>query len=462
MKLDLPLPLPGQLQIIRSGARHKVVICGRRWGKTSCGVNCISVGHGPKRKDGRPLFKGIIHGAHGVWAPPTFGHVAEVWRELKTRLADITVDKSEKEYRLEVRNGGSIMVRSGEAPDSFRGFKFDFAFIDEVSLHVPEIWSQALAPALSDSRGWAIFSGTPKGPDNWSYDLFQRASHLKGWERWQRPSSDNPLMTPEEMNLRKLEVGTYAFRREYLAEFVSPTAGFFKAEWFHGATFHKQDKNERVVIDTIGIPIPLHAMDIFCTVDLATTTKTTSDYTVFMVFGITRERQLIVLDVVRKKLEAPEIIPLLSKTVKKWNVRTTFIESVAFQQAMVQFAKRDGLNVVAVRPDKDKVSRAEVPAALMEGKKMFFVKDTPWYADLESEFLNFPDKQTHDDVVDCGSLAAWVYKQHRASVGPVVDFRAQKIDREGLREEIEDILRKRNKGLFGDLEPENRNDIFGH
>ena len=55
-RVVLPNPLPHQVGVLCHPARTKLVVCGRRWGKTMAGLIAVVEGHGPERRrlPGRP------------------------------------------------------------------------------------------------------------------------------------------------------------------------------------------------------------------------------------------------------------------------------------------------------------------------------------------------------------------------------------------------------------------------
>ena len=113
----LPDPLPHQLDVLRHPARLKVVVCGRRWGKTLLGLIACVEGHGPPGSG----FRGALEGGNVWWVAPSFPIAQEIWRDLKRALRGAWTDKKEKQFRIELPGGGSITVKSADDPDSLRG-----------------------------------------------------------------------------------------------------------------------------------------------------------------------------------------------------------------------------------------------------------------------------------------------------------------------------------------------------
>ena len=139
----------------------------------------------------------------------------------------------------------------------------------------------------------------------------------------------------------------------------------------------------------------------FCTVDTAETIKKRSDYTVAATWAVTPERDLLLLDLVRVRLETPDITPLLSQIHQKWKPGYIGVEG----KAVFQSARRAGLPVRELKAEGDKWSRAQPASARMSAGSVYFLAGAPWLRDLEDELMAFP-AGSHDDQVDCLSYAA--------------------------------------------------------
>ena len=137
----------------------------------------------------------------------------------------------------------------------------------------------------------------------------------------------------------------------------------------------------------------------YATVDLATSTKEQADYTVVTIAGVTPKSNVLVYEVFRKRLEAPDIIPVLKRFLNEYNLDYIGIERAGYQLALIQIARREGLPVRELKADRDKVSRAMPLSARMEQGQVHFLENALWFDDLEREMLQFPEGE-HDDQVD--------------------------------------------------------------
>ncbi len=226
-RIHLPYILDHQREIIASPARHKVVDCGRRWGKTILGLICCVVGHGPSG-----ILRGALNGAQIRWVAPTYPIASSIWKALKASLWEAWSHKDEVSRTITLPgSGGSVAVRSADNPDSLRGVGSDGVVMDEAAFCSLEAWEEGIRPTLSDRGGWAVFISTPKGY-NWFFDLFNAAKldNTGTWQAWQRPTSDNPLIPTAEIEAARRAMAEFRFRQEYLAEFVAPGVGFFRRE----------------------------------------------------------------------------------------------------------------------------------------------------------------------------------------------------------------------------------------
>lgn len=393
-QIYLSEPMPHQLEVLRDPARNKVVVCGRRWGKTKTGELACVEGHGPRQGG----FRGALDGGNVWWIAPTFPIASQIWRALKSSLRDGWCEKNENERRILMPGGGSITVKSADNPDSLRGDGLDGAVLDEAAFMSHEAWAACIRPALADKQGWAMFLTTPQGL-NWFYELWMDIPHRPGWRGWQRPSSDNPIITPNELQGARREMGEHRFAQEFEAQFLSPGGGHFKALWWEPRYDWRGEKH---VALPDGKVFHVENLTTYATVDLAASVKTTADYSVVMVFGRAPDGRVVVLDVDRARREGPDLVPAMRRAVTKWDLSSVWVERVGFQLAIVQEAQRAGVPVRELETKGDKVARSLPATAAFEGGRLLLPRTAPWLDALVSELLSFPNGQ-HDDQVDCVS-----------------------------------------------------------
>jgi predicted phage terminase large subunit-like protein len=210
----------------------------------------------------------------------------------------------------------------------------------------------------------------------------------------------------------KREMGSLWFAAEYQGRPQPASGSVFRRGWFryYRAIEDGFDLGSKVVPDK--------ECTRFTTVDLAVSLKTSADYTVVATWAQTRAGDLILLDLVRRRLEGPDQVKLLRSVYERYKPSFLAIENVAYQLALIQQARRDGLPVKELKPDRDKLSRAQVAAAQMEGGSIYFPASAVFLEDLETELLAFP-RGRHDDQVDVVSYAALVKAGAKRTLVPM-------------------------------------------
>ncbi|HXI16621.1 MAG TPA: hypothetical protein VNM48_09625 [Chloroflexota bacterium] len=206
-----------QRPVYESGARFKLLLCGRRWGKTTVGLAAAGQGHGPEMGSEGHL-RGAMDGARIGWIAPSDDHpsAAEVWKDLKRGYGPLAVSISEQQRRMELTGGGSITVWSGYDPDGLRGTYFDGVVVDECSLQREGVWV-ALRPTLSDYGGWGLLLGTvPQDVASHWFAQLHRAAETEGWRErgwatWRRPSWENPQLTAGDLEEAKETLGVRTY-----------------------------------------------------------------------------------------------------------------------------------------------------------------------------------------------------------------------------------------------------------
>lgn len=211
-----------QKDVVRSKARFKIVRAGRRSGKSSLQVEDMSY-TAVKEKDS-PVF---------YIAPTQIQARAIIWEALKAKLALISeVNESRLEMKVPTQDGGYslITVAGWENRENFRGRKAKKIYFDELDTMKDFFigWQEIFRPALTDLKGEAMFSGTPKKENPNLKRLEKMAETDSDYEAFHFTTSDNPHIPKEEIDKAKEELDYNTFRQEYLAEYIENQGSLFK------------------------------------------------------------------------------------------------------------------------------------------------------------------------------------------------------------------------------------------
>ena len=167
----MPLTNP-QKQVAASDKRWRVLISGRRFGKTTLGI--------------REICKHASRPGTVCWAVcPSYRQAKNIWwLKLKKKLFALHWIRkiNEAELTIFLRNGSRICLRGADNPQSLRGVGLDYLVIDEAADIDEYAWHEVLRPTLSDTGGHVFFTGTPRGL-NWFHDLYQQGQKTTD-ENW--------------------------------------------------------------------------------------------------------------------------------------------------------------------------------------------------------------------------------------------------------------------------------------
>lgn len=224
MNLQIKLPKPHQAQkaVLDSDARFRVMMCGRRFGKSLISQN-VSI-------------ESALHKQSVAYITPTYQLGKTFFKEICKQLPDKIFKKNETDLMVNFVTGGSIRFFTGERLDALRGLKFHLVIIDEASFisNLEEGWNNSIRPTLTDYKGKAIFLSTPRGK-NYFYSLFMRGGE-PDWESFKFSTYDNPFIDPSEIDAAKAQLPSVVFKQEYMADPMENAANPFGSEFIQACT----------------------------------------------------------------------------------------------------------------------------------------------------------------------------------------------------------------------------------
>jgi predicted phage terminase large subunit-like protein len=274
-------------------------------------------------------------------------------------------------------------------------------------------WFNSTAYTRLEPGGTVIIVMTRWHEDDLAGRLLTQSQQGSGefWDEIMLPAIDDQgrALWPERFPISALErirgqIGTYWWNALYQQRPQPAGGGTFKREHFR---YFKQVAGLYSLDDadaSVTRAYPESSITRFITVDLAASTKNTADYFVAEVWGLTPDRDLLLLDVLRTHVDGPEQLQHLRILNAKWTPGFIGIERQGYQLSLIQWALNAGLPVRGIDADRDKVSRALVMAARYEGHKVFHPLKADWLDEYEHELLVFP-YGAHDDQVDAAAYA---------------------------------------------------------
>ena len=210
----------------------------------------------------------------------------------------------------------------------------------------------------------------------------------------------------ESLNALRATMSPYAWASLYQQHPVPDGGGRIKAEWLTHTYRTIPAEASR----------PVHSWD------TAIKAGQLNDFTVGTC-GKTHEQRLYLTDVLRRRMEFPELL----QTVKSWamrdNPRAVLIEDKGSGQQLIQMLQRDRdwrWSIIPVTPKVDKITRMDAVTPWLESGRVWIPDAAPWLADWLTEMLSFP-VAAHDDQID--SLSQMLDWLDSANVGGLAVYR---------------------------------------
>tara|TARA_R100000808_G_scaffold12391_1_gene30861 strand:+ start:3915 stop:5126 length:1212 start_codon:yes stop_codon:yes gene_type:complete len=205
----MPLTTPQQ-KVIDSKARFRVLISGRRFGKTFVAINELArFARFPKQK---------------CWyVAPSYRQAKQiVWTDLKEKIIKHRWHSkiNDSDLSIILKNKSEIALRGADNFDALRGVGLNFLVMDEISDIKLTAWTEVLRPTLSNTQGHCLFCTSPKG-FNWAYDLYVKGTKDNNWESFKFTTLDGGQVDVEEIEQAKNDLDERTFQQEYLASFVN-------------------------------------------------------------------------------------------------------------------------------------------------------------------------------------------------------------------------------------------------
>ncbi len=216
LEVRLPKPHPKQADIEQSGAKRKVIVTGRRFGKTTMAA--------------RAATKAVLNGRRVLYVAPKEAQTEAFWSYCKKFLAPLGryLYKNETLHQIKVGDG-VVRAKTGFDADTLRGDYADLLILDEFSYMDPDVWDLVGAPMLLDNDGDAIFICTP-ARKNHAYRMFQRAlgDETGRWRAWHAKTYDNPHLSSAALAELTADMSEDARRQEIEAEFLENEGQVFR------------------------------------------------------------------------------------------------------------------------------------------------------------------------------------------------------------------------------------------
>ena len=387
MSTDLAIKLlPWQQTVWNDKARFKVIAAGRRTGKTRLAAWALIV-------NALQTTKGDV-----FYVAPTQGQARDIMWKILMELASPVIKASHiNNLQITLINGATISLKGGDRPETMRGVSLKFLVLDEYADIKPDVWEQILRPALADQKGSAMFIGTPMGRNHF-YELYQYA--CKGddptFSGYHFTSYDNPLLDPEEINMAKKSMSSYAFRQEFMASFEAMGSAIFKEEWIEVGDKEPEDGEYYISIDMAG----------FEEVGKAKSKNCRLDNTAISVVKV-NEQGWYVKEIIYGRWTFDKTAEQIFETVAKYDAISVGIEKGISRQAIMSpltdMMKRRGKFFRIEELTHGNRKKTDRIMWALQGRfenGRITLNKGDWNVQFMDELFQFPNHLVHDDTVD--------------------------------------------------------------
>lgn len=179
------------------------------------------------------------------------------------------------------------------------------------------------------------------------------------------------------------------YSQEYLNIPIDESVAFFKKGDFIDRTEEQRKRPLRYYISA----------------DLAISEKDRADWTAFVVGGLDDQGLLHIVNVIRERMNALEIVDTIFALEKLYHPEVFSIEEGQISKAIGPFLNEEmpkrniWPQIYGVKPATDKLQRARSIQARMRAKGVRFERGDDWFQTFEDECTRFP-RDKHDDQVD--------------------------------------------------------------
>ena len=380
---------PQQLEAYNHPSRFKIVVAGRRWGKSRLALYTL-------------FIEALRSKNYDVYyIAPTFEQAKRImFRAMKDVGKDLIEWAHENTATMRLINGREIHIAGSDRPDTLRGVAMAHCVIDEYASIKPMIWEEIVRPALIDSKGSCLFIGTPQGKNHF-YDLYNYAQGRENWGTWQFNSKENPFLDPEEVKTAYESLSTQVARQELEASFESFDSGLFKEEWIK---FNNDEPTEG---------------DYYITVDLAGFESTTTgrgsssaklDETAIVATKV-HQGGWYVADIEHGRWNTRETSVRILRLAQEKGARCIGIERGALMNAVMPYLE-DQMRRIGFYPriesvthgGKNKTDRVVWALQGRFERGVVTLRRGSWNSPFLTQLMDFPNPKAHDDLPDALSF----------------------------------------------------------
>lgn len=346
-------------------------------------------------------------GSTGALVGLTYATLAKSIVDLAYKhFGPLIADYSAREKALILANGTKVYLVSAEHIQNIRGSNLDWFGLDEGCFVKEEVWRTLIGRMRASKIARAWITSTPQGIVNWVYEQFVLAhADDPNYFLVHAKSDDNPFIPRENIeSLRRDYASSYA-SQELDGLFVDLNNVRVSRSWFK-----------------YGLPPADKRLPITFGVDLASSLKSTADYTAICASCYDPEPGFrYVIDVKRDRLTFNGAQQLIKDWAERFNNDDRFagvsqinVEKVGYQAGAIQeLLRTTSLPIKPYLPKGDKLQRFLPVEGQLENGYVYFAPGLD--RAFEDELLSFPNSK-NDDQIDALVMSLAIEEKRKIRV----------------------------------------------
>jgi predicted phage terminase large subunit-like protein len=319
-------------------------------------------------------------------------------------------------YRYSTSFGGTLTGRGGNLIIIDDPLKAEDAFSEVIRPRANEFYDRTLYSRLDDKLKDPIILVQQR------LHVDDLVGHVMRKEKWTHLNLPAIAKTPQEIPIGRGKVyrreigellhptresretldairaalGTFAFSAQYDQEPVPIEGGIVQLKWFGVYDEMPQRRNGDRIVQSW---------------DTALTDGQSSDYSVCITF-LVRGMDYYMLDVLRVRVNYPELRRLVYSNWRKWGAGPPIIEDKGSGTSLIQELRGDEFpgfpKAIAFKPEGDKVSRMHHQSPKIEAGHVHLPREAEWRGDFLNEIAQFPNSRYDDQVDSLSQFLNWI------------------------------------------------------
>jgi predicted phage terminase large subunit-like protein len=292
--------------------------------------------------------------------------------------SETEIELTERGFRLATSVGGTLTGRGGDIIVIDDPLKPDDALSDTKRSGANQWFTNTLLSRQDDKRTGVIV-------------VVMQGVHIDDLSGFLLAQSDEwevlsfPAIAYNDQNIPTWAGGTYHYQQEP----APPGGAMVKRHWV---------KRYR------ELPPDAERLFVLQSWDTASKGGPENDWSVCTTWLVARGKKWYLINVWRDRVDYPELKAKAQSLALEWKAQRVLVEDSGAGTALVQELRGRVPGVIAVKSQRDKVTRMAVASSKIEAGQVFVPERAPWLADLEAELFVFPGGR-HDDQCDSISQA---------------------------------------------------------